>query len=115
MDTKNFTIGVLSTTAVVLLVGLFLMHAPQQPAFAGGMTILKDDFNLVVGAANKNDEDLVYVIDGPGEKMVSYRYDAGRKEIILVQGISLKEMRAAGQGGAAPGSKNPPSNPRKKP
>jgi len=107
MDSRNFTIGVLATTAVVLLVGILAFQTPQQPAYADGMTILKDDYSLAVGAATKNDEDLVYLIDGPGEKLAVYRFDGLRKEILLVQGIPLKEMR----GGTAPvpaGKKTPP-------
>ena len=38
MDSKNFAIGILSTTAVILLAALVIIHTRPDPAFASGVT-----------------------------------------------------------------------------
>ena len=103
MDSKNFTIGVLSTTAAILLAALLIIQTRPQSALADGMTILSGDYSMSVGAVTRNDEDLLYIIDSPQELLNTYRFDNRAKQIQLVQTISLKEMR--GVGGKSKGKK----------
>ena len=93
MDNRNFAIGVLSTTAVVLLVGLVVVHSRPQPVMADGMTILAGDYSMTVGALTQVDEDWLYVIDNPEKKLISYRFNTTSGEIEVVQGIDLGEIR----------------------
>lgn len=93
MDSKNFTIGILSTTAVILLVGLLLLNGDTAPAWGSGMTTDAGDYVLSVGQYASPDEELVYIIDTPGERLIAYRFDGGRQRIEIVQGIDLSELR----------------------
>ena len=97
MDSKNFAVGVLSTTAVILLVGLVIIHTRSEPVRADGMVVSGGDYLLTVGALDERDEEFVYLIDTPAEKMIIYRFDAVRKQIEVVQGIDLEEMRAVAE------------------
>lgn len=100
IGTKNFAIGVLSTTAVILLVGLVLLHTGREPVWAAGMTAQGGEYVLTVGTGVFRDEELVYVIHAPTQRMITYRFDTGRKEIEIVQGTDLAELRqAAGEPG----------------
>lgn len=93
MDSKNFTIGILSTTAVILLVGLLLLNSDAPPAWGSGMTTDAGDYVLSVGRYESDDEELVYIIDTPGERLIAYRFDGRRGQIEIVQGIDLSELR----------------------
>ena len=91
MDSKNFAIGVLSTTAVVLLVGVLLIHSQSSAAFASGMTTEGGKYVMTVGAIEPA-EDLVFVINATAQKMIIYRFDVGRSRIVRVERVDLKKM-----------------------
>ena len=95
MESRNLAVGVLSTTAVILLVGLAIIHTRPTPAQADGMTVARGDYVLTVGGSTQVDEELVFLIDVPEQKMIIYRFDAGRHQIDMVQGVDLAEMREA--------------------
>jgi len=95
MDSKNFTIGVLSTTATILLVGVILVHSRSNEALANGMTTSGGGYAVTVGNLTQHDEELVYVIDSSTDKMIVYRFDGSRHQIELVQGIDFAEMKRA--------------------
>jgi len=118
MDSKNFAIGILSTTAVILLVGVVVVHTRPGPAFADGMTIVGRDYSLVVGALTNTDEELLYVINAPTNKLAVYRFDPAAKAIELLEGVDLAEMRKASRtgnsGGKAPDPKRPAQPPKGK-
>ncbi len=102
MDQKNFVIGILSTTAVILFVGVMIIHTQSTPAVASGLTATSGTYVLTVGTFTRNDEELVYVIDAEQAKMIVYRFDTGKGQIETADAIDLAEMRAAG---AAPAAK----------
>jgi len=93
MDSKNFTIGVLSTTAVILLVGMLVIHSRPEPAMAFGMTASGGDYLLTVGALQTRDEELVFVTHAPSMKMNVYRFDVAKAAIERVDEIDLGQMR----------------------
>lgn len=98
MDSKNFAIGILSTTALIMLVGLLVINTRPEPVWADGMTTSGGDYVLTVGAVSTSDEEYLYVIDAPSGKLIAYRFDAGRQRIEIVQGIDLSGLREpAGQ------------------
>jgi hypothetical protein len=103
MDNRNFVIGILSTTAVMLLVGLIVVNTRPVPARADSMTVVSGDYVLTVGGLTQIDEDMLYVIDNPEAKMIVYRFDTRRGKIAIVQGIDLAEIRkAAEEAGKSP-------------
>ena len=95
MESRNLAVGVLSTTAVILLVGLAIIHTRPTPAQADGMTVARGDYLMTVGSGTQVDEELIFLIDVPEQKMIIYRFDAGRHQIDIVQGVNLAEMREA--------------------
>lgn len=109
MDSKDFAIGVLSTTAVVLLVGIVVVQSAPQSVRADGMTVAGGDYVITVGARTQTDEDYVYVIDVPAEKMIAYRFDTGKHQIEIVQGLDLSLLRQAPAKAepATPGQRRP--------
>jgi len=109
MDSRNFAIGILSTTAVMLLVGIMIIHSRPAPAIASGMTAASGDYVMTVGSVSSNDEELVFVIDNAGQKMLVYRFDIGRHEVQIVQGIKLGDLQQAA------GAQAPSSNKRRRP
>ena len=102
-DSKNFAIGVLSTTAVILLVGLTIIHSRPTPVLASGMVASGGEYTLTVGNTNQIDEQYLYVVDGSAEKMLVYRFDSARGQIEIVQGLDLSDFRkSATQPGQQP-------------
>jgi hypothetical protein len=96
MNAKDFAIGILSTTAVILLVGVVIMNTRPEPVRADGMTTSTGgDYVLTVGGVSIVDEECLYVLDAPAQKLIAYRFDAGRQQIEIVQGIDLSELRKA--------------------
>lgn len=95
VDSKNFAIGVLSTTAMILLVGLVVVQTAPPSVRADGMTVAGGDYVVTVGARTQTDEDYVYIIDVPAEKMIAYRFDTAKQQIEIVQGMDLSVLRQA--------------------
>ncbi len=92
IDSKNLAIGVLSTTAVILLVGLILLHSRPEPAYGFGMNAQGGDYLLTTGQMQPSQE-LLYVIDAAEEKMLVYRFDLNRKQIRMGRMYNLAKMR----------------------
>jgi hypothetical protein len=107
MDQKNFTIGILSVTAVVMLVGLLVIGTRPQHASASGMVVTQGDYVLVVGKLSATEE-MVYVIDSPMGRMITYSFDTARRQIVLVEPQNLTEMR---EQAAKAAPQQPPANP----
>jgi hypothetical protein len=94
MDSKNFAIGVLSTTATVLLVGVVLLYSRADDVRADGMTASGGGYVVTVGSLTQGDEELVYVLDTASDKLVVYRFDGNRRQIEILQGIDLVQERS---------------------
>ena len=108
MNSKNFAIGVLSITAVILLVGLLVINTHPAPVMADGMTTAAGDYIVTVGGVNKPDEEYVYVLDTSAQKLVAYRLDAAKRQIEPVQRIDLTQiLRPQDQTGQPPSTKQP--------
>ncbi len=88
MDSKDLTIGVLSTTAVILFVGLFLSQVNPAPTYASGMGDRGGDYVLLTGVLWEREE-LLYVFNTAMNKMIVYRYDLNRKAIVPVHGEDM--------------------------
>ena len=95
MDSKNFTIGILSTTAAILLVGVVIVQSQPQGAWASGMTVSGGQYVLTIGRDISGDQEFLYVIDSGTQRMGVYRFNANRQQIELLQGIELDKLREA--------------------
>ncbi len=95
MDTKNFAIGVLSITAVILLTGLLIISTQPQPAYASSMNSQGGDYILTTGQLQPNQE-VLYVIDAGSKKMIVYGYDLSRKTITPSAPIDLSKLPGSG-------------------
>ncbi len=105
MNSKDMTIGILSTTAVILLVGILIIHSRPEPALASGMTVSGGRYVMTVGGVTIDDEELVFVIDSPEQKMLVYRFDTRSGELQINQRYSLKELSEAASGQPKPTDK----------
>ena len=82
-DSKNLSIGVLSITATVLLVGVILATlGGPEPALAIGQTDRGGDYIMVTGQFTQNSE-LVYVTDAATRRLNVYGYDTTRRQTIF--------------------------------
>jgi hypothetical protein len=114
VDARDFAIGVLSITAMILLVGVILVSLQPTPVRASGMTVSAGAYTMTVGQSASVDEEFLYVLDGPAEKMIAYRFNTTRQTIDVIQGIDLSGLRAptAGQS-ATPAGRRPPTRGRR--
>ena len=105
---KNLAIGVLSITAMVLLVGLVIVSRQPSAFAAAGPGIQTGDYILTTGQFLP-DEDLLYVVDAVQERLVVYRFDVrSRQSFAPVDSHDLAAMRTQGTPPPATGDKNPP-------
>ncbi len=107
MTSRDFLIGLLSTTAAILLVGVVIVASRPSSAQAAGMTVSGGDYILTVGTGMQLDEEYVYVVDTSAQKMLAYRFDSNRGEIEIVQGVDLSGLRQGAD--ATPTGQNQPS------
>ena len=93
MNSKDFAIGILSTTATILLVGIIVVQTRPEPARAAGMTAAGGDYVLTVGRLQRTTEDVLYVIDSVAEKLIVYSFNAARGQVTISDGVDLKQLR----------------------
>jgi len=97
MTSKDFAIGMLSTTAVILLTGLVIINTRPEPAYASGMSAQGGDYVFANGQF-RDKEELVYVIDAGKELMLTYHYDQREHRIDRIDPpIDLAKLRKVGQ------------------
>lgn len=92
MDSRNFAIGVLSTTATILLVGLLVIHTRPTIVHASGMTVSSGAYTMTVGKDASGDQELVFVLHGPSQRLIAYRFDANRQTVEVAQGLDLSAL-----------------------
>lgn len=89
-DKHNLTIGVLSITATILLVGVILTTVGgQNAAQAIGQTDRGGDYIVVTGQYTDSTE-LLYVTDAAAKRMNVYGYDWNRGLLVLWDWHDLK-------------------------
>lgn len=91
MDSKNFAIGILSTTAMILLVGVLIIHSQSSSAIASGMTTDGGKYVMTVGSIEPSEE-LVFIINSTAQKMHIYRFVVGQSKIDRVGTVDLRKM-----------------------
>jgi hypothetical protein len=94
---KDFTIGVLSVTAVVLFVGLVIVnHVSQRPAYASGQGGVTGDY-VVSTARLDNTTEVLFVTDSVAQEMNMYAFIPVAGAIELVQKFDLRALDAINQ------------------
>ncbi|UCD28835.1 MAG: hypothetical protein JSV03_17455 [Planctomycetota bacterium] len=92
MDGKNFAIGILSVTAVILFSAWLIVNMllPNQAlAFAQNTT----GGNYVVTTSQLDDHtELLFIMHTPSERMNAYRFDVRTGVVDLIQPIDVKEI-----------------------
>lgn len=99
MDNRNFAIGTLSVTAVVLLMALIILaqFPAQHPALGFAQTAVGGDYIMFGGQIEESNE-LIYVIDTAVRQMNVYASNPSKRELILVQRIDLQRLPEVGEG-----------------
>lgn len=94
-DSKNLSIGVLSVTAMILLVGvIFATLGGQSPALAIGQTDRGGDYIVVTGQFTQNSE-LIYVMDAATRQLNVYGYDTTRRQTMFWDSLDLTKVFGA--------------------
>lgn len=93
-EKSDLAIGVLSITAVVLLVGVFVTLSHQNPVQAIGQLDRGGDYILVTGQFTENNE-LVYVADAAAQRMNVYSYEQTTRQFELWDTIDLRRTFTA--------------------
>ncbi len=91
MNSKDITIAVLSTTSVILLVGLLVVNVMPSPAYGAGMAAKAGKYVVTVGVGSTNNEEYVYITDTSSDRIGVYRFVGNRIE--LSAGIDLAELK----------------------
>jgi hypothetical protein len=91
---KDFTIGVLSVTAVVLFVGLIIVsQLSPRPAYASGQGGVAGDY-VVSSARLDTTTEVLFVTDTVAQEMNMYGFMPARGMIELVQKFDLRALDA---------------------
>lgn len=88
IDAKTFAIGVLSITAVILMVGLMLVGTAPRTATASEVSTIAGDFTLGVGQVTR-DTELLYVIDNVTQRLLVYGFNRRTGESAIVDKTEL--------------------------
>ena len=92
-DKSNLSIGMLSVTAVILLVGVLLSVGRQPQASAMGVLDRGGDYIVVTGQFSDSTE-LVYVTDAAAQRMNVYSYEQTNRQFMLWDTVDLKRVFA---------------------
>ncbi len=91
-DNRNYTIGVLSITATILLVGLLLAtNQPSNQAHAFGQIDRGGDYIMVTGQFTDNEE-LVYVTDAAAQRLNAYSWETTTQSFVLWDSLDLAKL-----------------------
>ncbi len=97
MNGKDFAIGVLTVTAVVLFVGLVILNnvSPQQ-AFASGQGGMAGDY-VASTARLDNITEALFITDTNAQEMNMYAFIPARGAVELVQKFDLRALDVLNQ------------------
>ena len=99
LSAKDFAIGVLSVTAVILFTSLVILHSlPPQKAMASGQGGVTGDY-VVSTSRLDNMTETLFIVDTPSQLMNMYGYIPSRGTVELLQQFDLRALET------------PPANP----
>lgn len=96
LDSRTFAIGVLSITAVILMVGLVLVSTTPRTANASEVSTNAGDYTIGVGRVMR-DAELLYVIDNIMQRMLVYGFNRRTGEGMIVDKAELSAAIMRGQ------------------
>jgi len=97
MNGKDFAIGVLSVTAVILLAALILVHALlPQSAMAFGQSGRAGDYLVTTSQADENVE-LLIILDSAVQRMNAYMFNTQMGQVELLQTLDVRTQRPGPQ------------------
>lgn len=89
MNSKDFAIGILSVTAVVLLVGLFVVTvAGPREAYATGQNDRSGDYVVSTCQLDETAE-IVYILDAGVQVMNAYAFDINQSRLEMISSESV--------------------------
>lgn len=88
MNKQTFTIGVLSITATVLLVGILVVLSIPRPAHAIGELDRGGDYVMVTSQFMSNWE-VVFITDAAVGRMGAYFYNINTKTVQLIDMVEF--------------------------
>lgn len=91
IDKNTFVGGVLTLTAVILLVALVLVNSFNNNIAVADVTDRGGDYIMITGAVSKSTEEL-YVINLSSGRMNLYRMDINRKRLVVDDRIDLDKV-----------------------
>lgn len=105
---KDFTIGLLSVTALILLTSLILLHAlAPTPALASGQGGAVGDYVVSTGRLDGTTE-MLFVVDTATRQMNMYGFLPARGTIELVQQFDMRALEDARLPAGAPEDERAP-------
>lgn len=92
MNGKDFTIGVLSVTAVVLFVGLVILQVHTPPAaVAMGQSMSAGEYIITTAQLDQTAE-VIYVLNTEANRMVAYGFNAVAGRIEPIQQLDVDAL-----------------------
>ncbi|MCK6485598.1 MAG: hypothetical protein HUU22_01145 [Phycisphaerae bacterium] len=88
---STFAIGVLSITAMILLVGVLVVSAINDRALAIGMSDRGGDYIVVTMQFNSGTENIV-ITDAAAQRMNVYAYDLSTRRMDIWDWLDLKRL-----------------------
>lgn len=88
---STFAIGVLSITALILLVGVLVISAINDRAMAIGMSDRGGDYIVVTMQFNSGTENVV-ITDAAAQRMNVYAYDLSSRRLDIWDWLDLKRF-----------------------
>ncbi len=88
MDRKDLAIGVLSVTAVMLLVSVVVVQTCAVPAQAAAVSVYSGPFTVVPGRVSR-DSELIYVLDNVTQRFLAYAIDRRTGRLTIMDKAEL--------------------------
>ena len=93
MNNQNFTIGVLTVTATILLVGVILMGTIGQQRAQAFSQIDRGGDYVMVTSQWRSQHELLWVLDARSQVLGLYFFEPRRARLELVDTMALGEQR----------------------
>ncbi len=96
MTSKDFAIGVLSVTAVILLVGLIILNAAApQTALASGQSGTVGEYVVTTSSVDAQCE-ILCILDTSVQRLNFYQLDPITYQVVRIRSIDVRAQQPAG-------------------
>ncbi len=95
MNGKDFAIGILSVTAVILLAAIMIVQVmPAQPVMAAGTAVTAGRYTVTTAQLDDT-SDLIYVVDTTTRTMNIYGFAPALGQLQLIQRMDVHRQQPA--------------------